>query len=86
MVSISTVRDNDQVEDLQADSWFAHKLTNCLCSFRLFGAPHVSIAGYEKDAFIYIAKNAIVISKTAIVICPGLFEKCSICECCGCDY
>ena len=34
--------------------------------------------GYEKDASIFIAKNA-------IVICLGLFEICSICECCGCD-
>ena len=34
--------------------------------------------GYEKDASIFIAKNA-------IVICLGLFETCSICGCCGCD-
>ena len=34
--------------------------------------------GYEKDASIFITKNA-------IVICLGLFEICSICECCGCD-
>ena len=34
--------------------------------------------GYEKEASIFIAKNA-------IVICLGLFEICSICECCGCD-
>ena len=34
--------------------------------------------GYEKDASIFIAKNA-------IVVCVGLFEICSICECCGCD-
>ncbi|XP_022783441.1 uncharacterized protein LOC111324213 [Stylophora pistillata] len=33
---------------------------------------------YGKDASIFIAKNA-------IVICLGLFEICSICECCGCD-
>ena len=30
--------------------------------------------GYEKDTFIFTAKNA-------IVICLGLFEVCSICEC-----
>ena len=34
--------------------------------------------GYEKDASIFIAKNA-------IVICLGLFETCSICRYCGCD-
>ena len=34
--------------------------------------------GYEKDASIFIAKNA-------IVICLGLFETCSICGYCGCD-
>lgn len=34
--------------------------------------------GYGKDASIFIAKNA-------IVICLGLFEVCSIGQCCGCD-
>ena len=34
--------------------------------------------GHEKDSSIYIAKNAIVIRL-------GLFEICSICECCVCD-
>ena len=34
--------------------------------------------GHEKDSSIFIAKNA-------IFICLGLFEICSICECCVCD-
>ncbi|XP_078342619.1 uncharacterized protein LOC144628396 [Oculina patagonica] len=33
---------------------------------------------YGKDASIFIAKNG-------IIIFLGLFEICSICECCGCD-
>ena len=35
--------------------------------------------GYEKDTSIFIAKN------NAIFICLGLFELCSICDCCGCN-
>ena len=34
--------------------------------------------GYEKDASIFIAKNAIVIRL-------GLSDVYSICQCCGCD-
>ena len=34
---------------------------------------------YGKDASIFIAKNV-------IIIFLGLFEICSVCKCCGCEY